>query len=428
VDVEMTQSAAALDDQRASEPRAGRLWAAYAAEGLTSIATTLLMIGIFFFTSRWFRWGVGRNFLLAVGQGVTYIFGALSADAVARRLGGRRAALVWLYSGMGLAAAVAAVRPTPVIVVLVLLAYTVLGAMSWPMLESLVSSDADAHTLSRRVGVYNLVWSGVGAVSLAGGGSVIEFWPRGVFLIPVLVHATSAVLLARAKRGEAAAAAAAATPPHGHAAPESGLIAKRTLALWLSRIALPAVYVVIYSLVAMMPSLPVLNGYDTSVQTVIGSAWLAARWLTFAALLATTWWHTRPLVLLAAAAVMLAGFLGVTVPPRWWLHAFAAFPPHADLLWMIGWQLVLGASIGVIYAGSLYFGMVLSEGSTEHGGYHEALIGLGSVLGPGAGAAAQWARPGSIGTGIAAVATVVAASVGLAAAAALALRARRAKS
>ena len=28
-------------------------------------------------------------------------------------------------------------------------------------------------------------------------------------------------------------------------------------------------------------------------------------------------------------------------------------------------------------------GMVLSDGSTEHGGYHEALIGLGSVLGPG---------------------------------------------
>ena len=43
---------------------------------------------------------------------------------------------------------------------------------------------------------------------------------------------------------------------------------------------------------------------------------------------------------------------------------------------MIAWQIVLGVTMGLIYSGSLYFGMVLSEGSTEHGGYHEALIGM----------------------------------------------------
>jgi hypothetical protein len=70
-------------------------------------------------------------------------------------------------------------------------------------------------------------------------------------------------------------------------------------------------------------------------------------------------------------------------------------------------QVVLGVSMGMIYAASLYFGMVLSEGSTEHSGYHEALIGLGSVLGPGAGAVAQWLRPGDITPGVAAVAGVL---------------------
>jgi hypothetical protein len=65
----------------------------------------------------------------------------------------------------------------------------------------------------------------------------------------------------------------------------------------------------------------------------------------------------------------------------------------------------------LIYAASLYFGMVLSSGSTEHGGYHEALIGLGVVLGPGSGVVAQLIAPGSPSAGIGAIALVLFVSV-----------------
>jgi hypothetical protein len=77
-------------------------------------------------------------------------------------------------------------------------------------------------------------------------------------------------------------------------------------------------------------------------------------------------------------------------------------------------QVLIGIAIGLIYSASLYFGMVLSEGSTEHSGYHEALIGLGSILGPGAGAVAQWLRPGQMTLGVVAVAGVLLASTLLA--------------
>jgi hypothetical protein len=90
---------------------------------------------------------------------------------------------------------------------------------------------------------------------------------------------------------------------------------------------------------------------------------------------------------------------------------------------MIAWQVVLGVVMGVIYAGSLYFGMVLSEGSTEHGGYHEALIGLGSVLGPGTAALTQWAWPNDLRAGVIAVSGVISVSVLVAALATV--RARR---
>jgi hypothetical protein len=102
---------------------------------------------------------------------------------------------------------------------------------------------------------------------------------------------------------------------------------------------------------------------------------------------------------------MLLAFFGMTLPPT------RGHSPGVDLASMIFWQIALGGALGMIYSASLYFGMVLSEGSTEHGGYHEALIGLGWVLGPLAGVAAQQRRPGEIWAGIAAVGAVIGLSV-----------------
>ena len=55
--------------------------------------------------------------------------------------------------------------------------------------------------------------------------------------------------------------------------------------------------------------------------------------------------------------------------------------------------------------------MVLSSGSTEHGGYHEALIGLGVLLGPGSGVLAQLITPNTPSAGITAIAMLLFLSV-----------------
>jgi hypothetical protein len=194
-----------------------------------------------------------------------------------------------------------------------------------------------------------------------------------------------------------------------HAEPEPELLAKRTLAMWLARIALPATYVVVYGLAAMMPLLPVMRPLDTAHRTLVGSVWMIARFGAFLGLGATIWWHTRPRVLLVAAAMMLVAFIGVTVRPSDLLGD--AIPFRMDVSSMIVWQIVLGAMMGMIYSASLYFGMVLSDGSTEHGGYHEALIGLGSILGPGTAALTQLIWRGDIRAGVAAVCCVIGLSV-----------------
>ena len=57
-------------------------------------------------------------------------------------------------------------------------------------------------------------------------------------------------------------------------------------------------------------------------------------------------------------------------------------------------QIFLGAAIGLIYYSSLFYSMDVGDTKGEHGGIHEAAIGLGNCLGPAIGAAAlQWAPP-----------------------------------
>jgi hypothetical protein len=106
---------------------------------------------------------------------------------------------------------------------------------------------------------------------------------------------------------------------------------------------------------------------------------------------------------------MLIAFFGVTLRPSDFLHHV---PGGIDLGVMMISQVALGLSLGMIYAASLYFGMVLSDGSTEHGGYHEALIGAGFILGPGAGAVGPILFAGSeVYAGIKAIGALVVISV-----------------
>jgi MFS family permease len=375
-----------------------RIKRVYAAHALASIATNLLIPSFFFYAKHIFGWGSRPSLALVGGEGIFYMAGALLAERLAARLG-RRRGLLLIQVIVAFFCLVAWMDPTPVMVVFVLLAYTFVSAAGWPILESLVAAGASAAALSRRIGVYNLIWSGAGALMLAVSGLMIVRFPWGMFFFPMASHLTALVMLLPHSIEPPAAAPAA---PAGHAAAEPALARQRRLALQLSRIGLPAVYIVVYTLVALMPSLPVIQSFGPAEQTVVASLWMAVRFVAFVILGATAWWHTRPRVLLWAVAVMLLAFLGVTLRLAD-LTGGGAQVSDFDRWAMIGWQIPLGLSMGMIYTASLYFGMVLSEGSTEHGGYHEALIGLGQVIGPAAALAADRLHPGG---SIAAVAAV----------------------
>lgn len=387
-----------------STARAADNYWLYVVEAMASIGGTLLSIGIFFFMKDRFGWQTPQNFLLAAGQGVVYVPAALSAGWVTTRFDPFRA-LVVIYLLLALLALAAwgssVLLGSAWAVVAALLAFTFVIGLSWPMLEALVASG-DALGIARRVALYNVVWPSVGWAAIAVEGTIIQYFAPGMFLIPAAMVLASALIFLGMGRYPVRSDAPG---PATHPAPEPQLLRSRTLALWLSRTALPATYVVIYGLMPMMPFLPVVQKLPTTAQTLVGSVWLLTRLVAFVALAMNAWWHTRPRALLWAAVAMLVAFFGMTLRPT---HGAS---PGWDLAMMIAWQAVLGLALGMIYSASLYFGMVLSDGSTRHGGYHEALIGVGWIIGPAAGAATQFFWPGQVWAGIAAVGAVIAASV-----------------
>jgi MFS family permease len=388
-----------------SEPR-GRLPLLYCMESMGSVGATVMMVVIFFYMQKNFHWTAFQNLLLAAGEGVVYVIGALSTDFLSRIIG-RRKLLRVLNVGMVILGVLGWMLPLQMVVTVMALAYTLLSATQWPALESLVSANANAKALSHRLAIYNLTWSGTNATTAALGGFIIAHRSSDIFLITAMAHVVALVvsfgspLRWNFPKGRQVAA---------HAAPEVELVKMRTLAMQLSRVALPATYAAIYALNAMMPTLPVIKAFAPSMRTVIASVWMITRFFIFVVLGATVWWHTRPRALLIAIVAMAVAFLAITVRPSAMLPSLT-LSMTTDVNVMIIAQLVLGVAMGLIYCGSLYFGMVLSEGSTEHGGYHEALIGAGSILGPGIGALTQYAYGGSQSAATAGVAVVLGLSI-----------------
>ena len=397
-----------------------RLQPLYAAEAANAISAILLVVGISFYTSHRFGWGARENFSVAAFQGAFYMIGALLAKGISQRWG-RERSLLWLYAGMtafAVAVGISASMAQAFVTALLAVMETGLVAASWPMLQSLVSAAGEPSQLSKRLGFYNIIWSAVGAIAVAASGAVIQHAPAwaffeiiaaGHFLAGVVIFHRTRMAMPRSDDGgpvqprdHPGRKRPAAIPP----LLDDTVTRRQRLALWLSRIALPSTYVVVYSIAPVLPSLHAIKQLTPTIATLVGSTWLIARAAAFAVTGNTTFWHKRPGLMFLASVTMLFAFIGTIVP-----GALTKMDLPQALSAMVIAQIVLGLSIGTIYSASLYFGMAVSDGSTRHGGYHEALIGLGQILGPLLGATMQWIYPGTLWPAVTAISSVVLISV-----------------
>src|SRR5262249_46329357 len=122
-------------------------------------------------------------------------------------------------------------------------------------------------------------------------------------------------------------------------------------------------------------------GLSTMLAGFCCSLWCFARLGAFFGFWYWSGWHYRFRWLLSAFLAMMTAFAVILLAP--------------SILVLVLAQIVFGCAIGLIYYSSLYYSMDLSDTKSEHGGIHEAAIGVGNFAGPAVGAASLHFLPQS---------------------------------
>ena len=351
--------------------------ACYTIEGLNSFAVVIYFNYLYFFFRDTFGFNDRQNLELAAFLGLTYVGASLWAGKIARRIG--------YFSALKIGFAVMAAG---------LLAgsqqHSVIGAVAaacvvnfgmcfiWPVLEALVSEGADA---ARAVGLYNITWAVTNATAFFLGGTLIEkLGYRSIFFVPLGFMLLQFVMIFWLEKIQPPKSDGVKKQPMpsdaNRAAPAQVKIFQRLA--WLAN---PFAYIAINTLIAVLPGLAQKFHLSPMFAGFVCSLWCFARVGAFAVLWKWSGWHYRFHWLATAFALMIISFaLILTVP---------------NLAVMLAAQIFFGATVGLMYYSSLFYAMDAHDSSSEHGGIHEAAIGLGNFLGPAAGAAALWLAPQS---------------------------------
>jgi MFS family permease len=360
----------------------------FALEALNSFTTVYYLYYVYFFMQRTFGFGNKANLLLAALNGAIYAVMAWQGGKFAQRFGYFTA----LKVGFGImtgALAVGSQLHTASGHILVL-AVTVAGVcFTWPSLEALVSEGEEPAALPRVVGVYNIVWAATAALAYFTGGAIVEKlgW-RSLFYIPVAILLCQLGLtLWLESQARPAARVIEATSPVPLPDPQRRPAARTKLFLRLAWLANPFAYIAINTFIAVMPGVARRLELSTMMAGFCCSFWCFARLGAFFVLWRWDGWHYRFRWLLIAYLALVGAFAAILMAP--------------SLAVIIVAQLVFGCAVGLIYYSSLFYSMDLGDTKGEHGGLHEAAIGLGNFAGPAVGAASlhflpQYANSGAI--------------------------------
>ena len=375
-------------------------------EGLNSFATVYYFYYLYFFMRQQYGFGNQANLALAALSGGSYALFAWSGGRFAQRFGyftalklGFTVMICALMVGMNLKIAAGQV---------IAMVFVVFGmSFTWPTLEALVSEQEPPGGLQHMVGIYNVVWAATASIANFFGGAMLEkLGPASLFYVPMTVQLAQLGLTlwlqkqARPLLGDQNASqtdpgANVSTPtgnkPAPSEAPEHTKQArtKAQAFLRMAWLANPFAYIAINTLIAAMPGVAGRLHLSTMLAGFCGSVWCFARLGAFAFLWQWSGWHYRFRWLLTCYLVLIGAFASILLAP--------------NLAVLVSAQIFFGGAIGLIYYSSLFYSMDVGDTKGEHGGIHEAVIGLGNCAGPTVGAAALHFLPRQANSGALAV-------------------------
>jgi predicted MFS family arabinose efflux permease len=370
----------------------------YVVEGVNSFATVIFFNYLYFFFRDRYGFSDRQNLTLAAVIGFIYVISSWQAGRFAQKFGNFTALKIgFTIMSAGLAAGLAVQTwMAPAMVLQIGLACLVNFGMCfiWPVLEALVSEGANP---ARAVGIYNMTWAIANAVAFFIGGTLIKFFGyASMFYVPLVLTILQLGTVFWLEK-----IYWVKTVPHGQSLPPepdrpAPAMAKKFQSMaWLAN---PFAYIAINTLIAVLPGIAAKFHLSPMEAGFMCSLWCFARVAAFFTLWKWTGWHYRFRWLVGAFALLIISFAVILVAPS-----------RAAIL--IG-QIFFGVAIGLIYYSSLFYAMDASETKSEHGGIHEAAIGVGNCLGPAAGAAALWYAPQSPSIGAWAVSGLLALGLG----------------
>jgi len=375
-------------------------------EGANSFASVYYAYYLYFYMEKVFGFGNRANLTLAASYGGIYMIASWLGGRVAQRIGYLKA-LKLGFAIMAVALALGTQVGSAAGQIAVMAALVSGMCLTWPSLEALVSEGERPETLPRMIGIYNVVWAATGALAYFVGGAMLDrLGLKSMFYVPLAIQiAQLAFCFWLGAQGQqmAQSETSMAVAPDA-SSPGSGLpelnprpITKARTFQRMAWLANPFAYIAINTLVAVMPGLAARFGLSATFAGFYGSLWCFARVGAFVLLWFWEGWHYRFGWMVAAYLAMLATFTAMLVAP--------------NLPCLIAAQIVFGAAIGLIYYSSLFYSMDTSETKGEHGGIHEAAIGLGNFAGPAMGAASLHFLPNYANSGVLAVSGLLAAGL-----------------
>ena len=267
------------------------------------------------------------------------------------------------------------IAESPAAHIAVMLVTNIGMCLTWPTLEALVSEGETYDGLKRNIGIYNTVWAGTNALAYFVGGAMLDKLSfKCLFVVPITLLVVQLALTFRLQQRTKFPASIEGklkpTAPVRSAHPHPAVKTRTFMRMaWLAN---PFAYIAINTLVAVMPGVANRLQLSTTLAGFCCSVWCFARLGAFLGLWFWDDWHYKFRWLLAAYLALIASFMLVLTVP--------------NLIVVLAAQLAFGGAIGLIYYSSLFYSMDVGDTKGEHGGIHEAAIGLGNFAGPAVGA------------------------------------------
>ena len=372
--------------------------ACFALEGLNGFATTYFFYYLYFYTEAQFHFHAMQNLLLAALLGFVYALGALYGGRFAQKFGYFTsircgvALMTVAIIGCSLTASLS-------VTIALTMAASIGMCLTWPAMEALVCEGETPARLQGLLGFYNFVWAAVAGFAYFTGGAMQQKWgwPISLFYVPagiLLLELGLATWLQEKVRQQPPAAGRAPIPllhpiKEGYRSPIAP-----AMFLKLALVANPMAYLALNTIISSVPSLAQRLSLTPMQAGFVCSIWLFARTGAFVALWLWPGWHYRFRFLAAAYVVLMVSFGAMLLVPKFWVLVLS--------------QILLGPALGLIYYSSLFYAMDVGDTKGEHGGIHEAVIGVGNCVGPAVAAAALRFFPGRPGSGAWAVCLLLA--------------------